>query len=320
LKTDAYLFDIRSVIQFNPADFRPDFAGPGDRRFWGKNPEFGAAVSYYLQQPAKELKITVRNASGGLVRDMSGDALKEAKRPGINRIQWDLRHQPLPRPRVAPTGGGGGGGGTLNGPFVLPGDYRVTLSVDGKIVGSRSVHVNGDPIITITDADRKTLHDTALSLHELQQTADEAADAVRALSEQIVAVEDLMKPATAPAAVKTTVDDLARRIAALRRPLAVPVPGQLPLQVVGVPDGGEPPLRAQIASLKAQIMASTSAPTEVQMRLTSEMREDLAKLIGETNSVITAGIPALYRILTDNNMLTGLKPIKVVAAAPPQGM
>ena len=303
------------MIQFNPADFRPNFAGPGDRRFWGKNPEFGAAVSYYLRQPAKAIKLTVEDARAALVREISSESLTDRTGPGIHRTYWDLRYQPLPRPRIAPTGGGGGGGGTLNGPFVLPGDYRVTLSVDGKTVGSRSIHVNGDPIIRITDADRKTLHSTALALHELQQTADEAASAVSALSEQMIAVQDLMKTGTAPASVKATVDDLSKRIAGFRRPLAVW--GQPPA-LGGF--GGDPPLRNQIANLKAQIMASTSVPTEVQMRLAREVREDLAKMVGEINSVITAGMPALYRVLTENNLQPGLTPIKAVNPAPTQGM
>ncbi len=110
--------------------------------------------------------------------------------PGINRVYWDLRHQPLPplagqRPAVGGGGGGGGGfgGGGNNGPNVLPGDYRVTLVVDGKDVATKTVRVSGDKAMPMTDADRKTWHDTALSLHDLQRSANDAADAVTTLGD-----------------------------------------------------------------------------------------------------------------------------------------
>ena len=53
ITTEAYLFDARPGMQLNPAEFRPPFGGPGDRRFWGKNPEIGIALSYYLQTPSR---------------------------------------------------------------------------------------------------------------------------------------------------------------------------------------------------------------------------------------------------------------------------
>ena len=68
---------------------------------------------------------------------------------------------------------------------MLPGDYRVTLAVDGRDAGTTTVRVAGDPEIPISDADRKTMFDTATTLHRLQATANEAADAVRDLSSQI---------------------------------------------------------------------------------------------------------------------------------------
>ena len=56
-------------------------------------------------------------------------------------------------------------------------DYRVTLVVDGKDVATKSVRVSGDTAITMTDADRKTWHDTAMQLHEMQAVTNEAAAA-----------------------------------------------------------------------------------------------------------------------------------------------
>ena len=127
--------------------------------------------------------------------------------PGINRVYWDLRHQPLPPLAGQPAGGGGGGGGGgfggggNNGPNVMPGDYRVTLVVDGKDIATKTVRVIGDKDMPMTDAERKTWHDTALNLHEMQRVANEAAEAVTTLATQLTAAETLLKTAAnAPAA------------------------------------------------------------------------------------------------------------------------
>ena len=58
----------------------------------------------------------------------------------------------------------------------MPGDYRVTLVVDGKDIATKTVRVSGDKDMPMTDAERKTWHDTALALHGCSETANEAAD------------------------------------------------------------------------------------------------------------------------------------------------
>ena len=63
-------------------------------------------------------------------------------------MYWDLRHQALPLPKIP---GQEVRGPTtyfadpLEGPFVLPGEYRVTLVVDGKEAGTATVQVSNVP-------------------------------------------------------------------------------------------------------------------------------------------------------------------------------
>ena len=328
LAETAYLFPIEPAVAFNPANDRTDV---GDRRFWGENPQFGARIAYFLRRDAREVALAVRDASGAVVRELGADDLRGRGRAGLHTVAWDLRHQPLPRPRgpqppqgqqpaqpqeeTAPPAGFGGGG--LNGPFVLPGEYQVTLVVDGRAAGTRTVRVAGDPDIQITDADRRTHHDTALALHEMQRTAGEAADAVTALGEQLRALRELVsRSAESPAAVKAALDDVDRRLAGLRRRLGVggPGPGGGGGGFGGF-GGGQANVRGRLGQLKNQIMASTSLPTETQMRQAREAREDLAKAIEEANELITSGMPALYRTVTQNQLQpTPLKPIRALVA------
>ncbi len=132
-------FEPAPAVAFNQAnDQMKNFEG--DRRVPRAEPVSRASRwSTGLTADAKEVKVDrSATASNAVVREISGDAVKDRNKAGINTVQWDLRHEPLAplRNQPAPQGGGGGGGGFggggNNGPFVLPGTYRATVSVDGR--------------------------------------------------------------------------------------------------------------------------------------------------------------------------------------------
>lgn len=296
MKSAAYLFDMRGAMQFNPANDRGFVT---DKPFFGKNPTYGAPISYYLAKASTDVALRIRDAAGAEVREIRGDDLKDARGPGINRVYWDMRHRPLaPVAGLPPQGGGGGGfgGGGNNGPHVMPGEYRVTLVVDGKDVATKSVRVAGDKDMPMTDADRRTWHDAALGLHELQRTANGAAEAVITLRAQVTAAEAMMKTAAdVPAAAKTAVGDINTKLTDLRR--------RLGLNQQGGPGGGgggfggqQANVRGRVGQLKGQVMGSTSLPTAQQIRVAGELREDVTKLAADTNELIAA-VPALYDAL-----------------------
>jgi hypothetical protein len=315
-KSPAYLFDIRGATYFNQANDRGFVA---DKAFFGKNPAYGAFITYYLASEAKDVALRIKDASGTQVREITGNDLRNFRKAGLNRFNWDLRHQPLPPvpglgggPGGAGGGGGGGGfgGGGNNGPNVLPGEYRVTLVVDGKEISTKPVRVSGDPDMPMTDTERRTWHDTALNLHDMQKVANDAAAAVAALGPQITAVESLSKTAAnlAPAA-KSAIADAQTKIADLRRrlgvnaPPAAPAGGEAPAPFEANQGGGggggggfggqNQNVRGTLGQIKGGVMGSTSMPTAQQIRQAGEAREDLVKVISDTNALIAA-VPALY--------------------------
>lgn len=306
MKADAYLFDLRGAMQFNQANDRGFIA---DKPFFGKNPTYGAPISFYLSKPQTSVALRIRDAAGTQVRELTGNDVRTASGAGINRVYWDLRHQPLaPLAGQQPGGGGGGfGGGGNNGPNVLPGEYRVTLVVDGKDVATKTVRVSGDKDMPMTEADRKTWHDTALGLHELQRVANAAAEAVTTIATQVTAAEALVKTAAnVPAAGKTALADVNTKLADLRRRLGVGQGGGF--------GGQQANVRGQLGQTKGQIMGSTSLPTAQQVRIAAELREDMVKLVADTNA-LTAEVPAMYEALG----ATGAKPtaLKPVGPLPP---
>jgi photosystem II stability/assembly factor-like uncharacterized protein len=323
VRTDAFLFDFgRPAMQFNPANDRGFVT---DKPFRGKNPTFGAPISYYLkgEVPAANVSLRIRDAAGNVVRTLSGNDLRDATKAGVNRVHWDLRYQPLPaQPGQGGPGGGGGGGGFggggNNGPFVMPGEYRVTLVVNDKDIATKPVRVVGDIAVQWTDADRKTWHDTALAFHRLQEQANEAADAVTQLGPQYQTLETLMKTAAnVPADVRTAIEAAGKQLTDLRRRLGVTAPGQQPQGGGGGGGfgGGQnnPNVRAQLGQTKGQITGSHSLPSEQQTRALTQGREDLSRVISDTNALITT-MPALYEKIGAGALKpAALKPVRPVS-------
>jgi hypothetical protein len=290
---DAYLFEPPAATQREPAGDRArDWEG--DLRFLGENPPVGAALTYHLKSAANDVSLSIRDASGATARVLSGQNV--GKVAGMNVVTWDLRVTPNPEPQ-GPAGGGGGGfgGGGTRGPLVLPGEYRVALTVDGKDVGTRSIRVMGDPDIQIAEADRRTLFGVVSELHTLQGNVNRAADALTQAAEQFGQVRTALSAnKDAPAGLKAAMDSLSADLDSLRR------------RVSGLPGGGgggggfggPPNLRTRIGQLKGAIMGSTSLPTEVQMRELTAVRPLAPKAVEEVNALLSR-FPVMYRRLAE---------------------
>ena len=106
MDTDATLFEVRpGTIWQN--DTRLGRYWGGAKLFRGANPAPGTAISYYLKSaPSGEVKLTIMDYTGKVVRNIVG-----TNDVGLNRIQWNLRGDPPPRPAGGFGGGGGGGAG-----------------------------------------------------------------------------------------------------------------------------------------------------------------------------------------------------------------
>ncbi len=282
---DTFMFNSEPATIMNQAnDQMKGFEG--DRLFLGMNPAPGATIAYRLKADAKDVKLTIKDASGTVVRELTGTAatgpgndLRDRNKAGLNIVKWDLRLQPLrplppaPGAPAAAAGGGGGGGfggGGNNGPYVLPGTYKATLNVNGRDAQTIDVVVKGDPEITITDADRRMWFDTAKDLHELQAKANDVAEMVQNAYAQVQILQQQTKDANLSSNAKQQLDNVVKEFDAVRRRLGL---GQ---QGGGGGFGGNTEnLRGRFGQMKGQIMASTATPTNTQMMQVREMRAAL---------------------------------------------
>lgn len=151
----------------------------GDMIFYGENPPAGAMIDYVLRDTVATDAVTlaIHTSDGQLVRELKPDTTA-----GIHRTLWDFRYASLtgtpvdtinveadttpPRRRSGPSG-----------PQVLPGLYRVHLTVNGTTY-QQPLEVLPDPREQIAIEERKAWQQSLFRLAELYEAALAEQEAV----------------------------------------------------------------------------------------------------------------------------------------------
>jgi photosystem II stability/assembly factor-like uncharacterized protein len=175
MTTDAVLFDIRPAVSL-VNDIRKQITVGGQKNFRGANADPGTAISYWLKADAANVRVDISDVTGRVVRTIDG-----TKTAGLNRLRWNLQGNPPGRgaaeppaagapptppaatppagrgaqpaagapataaPAAAAQGGGRGRGG-FGAPALPAGTYLVKVTVDGKVIGQKTVTVEADSI------------------------------------------------------------------------------------------------------------------------------------------------------------------------------
>ena len=168
LQQDAAVFSIKPALSYVPGSiFGYGKGEQGDNYFYGPNPPFGAAITFYLKDGVKtrrqerqdkeraaikkgetppyptpaQLRVEAEEEPPAVVitiADRAGDVvqrLETTAAAGVHRVYWDLHGAGPHLPPASAPGGGAGGeedqspfGGRADGALVVPGTYTVTLA------------------------------------------------------------------------------------------------------------------------------------------------------------------------------------------------
>jgi hypothetical protein len=159
-KADAHLFRPAAAIVYPPPN---DYGTPMPRdEAIAENPPYGALIDYHLKANARgPVTLEILAPSGETIRRYSSEdkitpvnpdtldipvSWRPTPQPlsaaaGMHRWVWDLRPTPPPPPTERQ---GGGPSGPRASPLVLPGLYRVRLTVGGKVF-TQPLRVEKDP-------------------------------------------------------------------------------------------------------------------------------------------------------------------------------
>ncbi|MEM9596622.1 MAG: hypothetical protein AAGD06_20305 [Acidobacteriota bacterium] len=208
LASPLHLFEIPEAIQYKVAQTAGS-RFPGQGEFRGENKPYGAALYFSLggddlphpdeaeerkrkqamrdaeqSDSPKEgeegddapkagaepkVKITVRDANGGQIRELEAPAVS-----GINRLVWDLRRDGFEQPPGSGDGGFFGNGG----PLVPPGTYTVTVEL-GDHSAEGTVEVLGDPRMSIDPGQRRDRWRAQVQVGELQELVADAVGRIQ---------------------------------------------------------------------------------------------------------------------------------------------
>ncbi|HKP27913.1 MAG TPA: hypothetical protein VJU15_00825, partial [Gemmatimonadales bacterium] len=291
-QADAFVFPVEPGVQWSLAEDRMrEFEG--DRRFLGANPSPGTAITWRLKTKADSARLVIKDAGGNVIREYKGDAMKNRLGAGINTVQWDLRVEPLP----TPPGGGEGGffGPSLDGPQVIPGDYRATLVVNGKDAGATTVTVRGDPEITISDADRKARFDALTEIHALHGRLTKAVEVAKAMNDQQNGLKTVLADTSkVPANIRAAVDSLKKAMEPLRSKLGLSSGEPFTFD----PEVFRKNINFKLGGVKGGLMGATMKPTETQMRQLADLREEIPALVNEVNAMVPRH-QAVMKMLAD---------------------
>ncbi|WP_419938608.1 TonB family protein [Candidatus Palauibacter sp.] len=166
--------------------YRNDVPSMGQGSFRAENPAFGANIDYRLPMETQGMvTIDVLDHVGQDIRRLEGSGAA-----GLNRITWDLRHDPLSQDTTryeVPSLDAG-----PEGPFVLPGMFTVRLTA-GAETREQPLEVRPDPEMPATAAERRARYEFTMALFELQRVAyqegSDAYDVERRASEALEALE-----------------------------------------------------------------------------------------------------------------------------------
>jgi photosystem II stability/assembly factor-like uncharacterized protein len=187
-ESDTRLFKPQSALRVR-ANMNTDTPLPPDEPV-GENPPDGAMIDYFLSKDAgAPVTIEIKDGKGQLVRKYSSaDKPAEANpkrlriprywirspqsvstKAGMHRFLWDMHYAPIagvePDFPISATYGNTAPRATA--PWVAPGDYTVTLTVDGKTF-TQPLSVAMDPRVKASPADLQEQFDLSGRLYQLR--------------------------------------------------------------------------------------------------------------------------------------------------------
>jgi photosystem II stability/assembly factor-like uncharacterized protein len=274
----------------------------GEDRIPGENPPKGALLTYHLEKkPKGPLVLEIFDGSGKLLRKLTNkkqdpEAPEDAPdvpwsiykptvlpdEAGLQRVAWDLRSE---GPKIIP-GAKNDAGTPHEGPMVLPGTYKLKLSVDGEVSESK-VQVMLDPRVKLSAkelADRQSL---ALKIQADISTLSEIVLALRSVREQI---QQRIKALPKGAKWVKEAEDLLPKLDALEEQLHNPK-AEVTYDILAMKGGAR--LYSQLTPLYYALMESDAVVTQGIREVYAEHAKELRRLEAEWRALVTGELARL---------------------------
>ena len=273
LASGLHSFDVRDAVAYRLSNHK---GNTGHKMFIAPNPPEGALIHYYLNDDITDedtVEITIHGDADETIRTLHGSGAT-----GLNRVNWDLRHEP-PLP---PTGQGGFGGPPA-GPRALPGTYSVRITA-GDSQSTTTVTVFDDPRINVPQADRRAQRDALLGLGGLMARLDGAHQTAERFTGQLELLAESLESGEVPAAVSSMVVSVSDQMDALEGKLA---------RGGGFGGASPRPLSSRITRLYRNLESYTERPNAFQVTRIEAYTQEFNGLLEELDQFIASEIATL---------------------------
>ena len=282
LRSDLHLFDVRDALGYRMYSHK---GNTGHKMFIAPNPPEGALIHYYLNDEVNgedAVEITIQDGAGETIRTLNGSGSA-----GLNRVNWDLRHEP-----PLPPTDEGGFGDPPPGPRALPGNYTVRVSAGGR-QATKTVRVSDDPRIDVPAADRRAQRDAMLGLGGLIARLDKAHQTTESLQAQLGSLAESLEDVEVPESVSSLVESVGDQVDELEGKLAR-----------GGRFGGDRPrpLYARMTRVYGNLNSYTEAPSAFQLERIDSYAQELDGLEEELNQLIADEIANLNMTMEQNGI------------------
>ena len=307
----AWLFQPATVHRVRPAGFTGTPL-PKDEPT-APNPPSGANIDYVLAKPAAQpITVEIHDASGELVHRLSSadtvakpDPARMRTAPqwivppphlevtaGMHRVTWPMTYAPPP--------GRGEGARGAGGVFAPPGEYKVTLTVDGRPL-DRTLTLLPDPRVKLEASAYREQFDLARSIEAMSAKVTQAVTAAGKVRK---AAADLRAQAGKPLA--DTLDAFQARLLLL----SGEVTGANPANANAFPPKRIESLRwisGALGNLQRMVDGADAAPSPDAQEAWTKLQAMAGSALGAWQRFVATDLDALNRRLET----AGMKPIAV---------
>jgi len=279
-----------------------------------------ASINYYLKEtPKGEVTVTILDEKGNLVNTLRGP-----KRPGINRVVWDLRHngarqaklrtKPPGNPHVVeekrfyllwesegwyPILSWGSYGG-FRGFLVAPGNYTIKLKVGDKEF-TQTLEVKKDPRSAGTVEDIKEQVKMQVEIREDLNTVSDMINQLEWMRKQLYDLRDLLKAGgkSVEAGTLTAIDEFDKKLRSVEDELLQPILAEGDSKSFRSPQK----LYGKLSVLAGDVANSVDfAPNKQQREVHAVLKERLANEKSRFEELVKTDLAAFNDFLKKKNI------------------
>ena len=226
---------------------------------------------------------------------------------GLNRFAWDLRY-----PEAVRFPGMILWAGNLRGPRVVPGNYQVRLTVDGKTM-NENFEVRPDPRLTISQGDYAKQFELGLRIRDKVSETHNAIIQIRDVRKQ---VDDLLKRIAGQPSFKV-INDAA---STLKKNLSSVEENLYQTKNQSSQDPLNYPIRLnnKLAALAGVVSSADAAPTDQSYAVYDELVVQIDAQLAKLDQIIKNDVPRFNQLVRDQNIPSvTVKPVGDAGATSP---